>query len=95
MQQQMYHKQHLFETNFPSFNNDTIKIMNSMEMARKILTENVIDTQTLFYALSQTLLNISNQPIIPTGIWRRNMAVYVIVNPHTTAENVFLVLTMW
>jgi hypothetical protein len=68
MQQQMYHKQHLFDTSFPSFNNDTIKIMNSMEMARKILTENVIDTQTLFYALSQTLLNISNQSIIPTGI---------------------------
>ena len=34
-------------------------------MARKILTENVIDTQTLFYALSKTLLNISNQSINP------------------------------
>ena len=58
-------------------------------MAREILTDNVIDTQTLFYALSQTLLNISNHLILPLGIWRRNMAVYAIVNQHTTAENVF------
>jgi hypothetical protein len=90
----MKYTKHLFETNFPSFNNDTLKIMYSIEMAEKILADNVIDTQTLFCALSQTLLNISNHSILPTGIWRRNMAVYAIVNPHNTAENVFLALTM-